>query len=127
MSERLRKTGAALSLTLVTGLGLTACATSDSGETIRVNTVDHDTSGPRISYVYHSNGTREILVNEDGFKKPGASVNNIFEFCDGVDLVELSENNVPEDWNGSGITRTVSDPACADGKLTPSDFQSPAQ
>lgn len=127
MSERyFTKRGTSLGTILLIGgitISTAACGSSKEHDTAVVQT-DKSGTGPTVTYKYHSNGTREIIISRDGLSDDAATANTILEFCDGPDLVEESENNTPNDWPGGGLARTVSYPACKDGKLTPSDFSS---
>ena len=82
---------------------------------------------PGITYQtkYFDDGTRLIKFSGQEVHSPdyGYTPNDIYEFCDGRDLVEETLTYV----GGNGelpesLSRSVNHPACADGKLTPSDF-----
>jgi len=119
--ERVGAVAAAVAL----GLGVTACGSS--GKSSREadqpssGTSRLDSSEVAVSAQYFSNGTRELHLNTSG---EAHAYNNIFEFCDGNDMVE----ETIRDFYGSAgetsaISRSVDYPGCTDGKLTPADFQ----
>lgn len=93
---------------------LAACAGDTSGN------VPAPTEGgePHIEAVYYANGNRTLQYkNDDGVMA------DIFQTCDGRDLVEQSEFlKYGYGAAGNSISRSVGHAACVDGVLTPEDF-----
>jgi hypothetical protein len=67
-----------------------------------------------LEAVYHQNGTRTLRYGNQDF-----SYANIFQVCDGKDLLEQTEDFGK---SGNAPERSVDHPACADGVLSPDDF-----
>ena len=91
------------------GLLLAACGTDDPVvDKPSINeTVSND-----ITAKYFEDGTRLLVLPENFY--------DVLQFCDGMDLVDVSSSTYVE--AGSSVARTINHPACADGRLTPSDF-----
>lgn len=133
-TARNHKLEASLALgTIVLGFGVSGCGAAGVTQQENTTIVSHNKNaadeaqnsqldGPSVTYVYHDNGTLEVILGDRGFNHDLASVNTLFEFCQGNDLVTIVENNTPFKWSGGGLDRSPNDPACADGKLTPTDF-----
>jgi hypothetical protein len=64
---------------------------------------------------YHPNGTRELI-----YQDPEDRFANIIQVCDGKDLIEQSSYHLS---SGNSLERSVGHAACADGQLTPLDFE----
>lgn len=139
MLERYGREVVAITTALVMGLGATACGSksdSSSGSTSKHrHTQPHPSSPnvPNIQVRYFPNGSRELNVsNFDSSKFAGGSdeycedgegcMDNLYEWCDGKDLVEEILFGQSLDDAAAQAQRLPNYPACADGRLTPSDF-----
>lgn len=112
----------------ILGLGLSACGQSSSEEApsptksettakLVYTLSEGKQSGVKITEeFYPKDGTRAIL-----YKGDGAYFQEIYSFCDGIDLVDETFSST----GASSIERSVGHVACSDGKLTPADFQLP--
>lgn len=87
----------ALSLSLIMGLGVSACSSEASGAE----------EAPRNERV-------EITYLDDGTRYTESSTSSFQSFCDGSALIDMT-------YRG-GISRSVDHAACEDGQLTPEDF-----
>lgn len=112
----------AFSLAIVAGLGTSACDVASAQTPPETVTTQEGSEGPSLTYDFHQNGTLEIVVDNSGLTDYQSSVNKLFEFCQGNNLVITSENNPRLGWDGGGIAISPNDSACSDGKLTQSDF-----
>lgn len=123
MRERFSGPVARACLSTIVALGLTAC----NGQTVEAKPPAteqpapvSDASGgdqPEISQTYFPNGTRLtriIFANEKGLYYWDSEA-----WCEGEDMVEQTAN---KGYAGSAKVRSVGHPACADGRLDPSDF-----
>lgn len=118
-SLKFRKQLAGGLLVTMGGLSLVGCSGSSEAAPVASRAVT-DAKGPiSVSVQYFANGTREIdftdSTNPDAFTYLG----RIFEFCDNKDLVEETFGG---SYAGNALQRSADYPACADGKLTPTDF-----
>jgi hypothetical protein len=110
---------------VVAALGLAGCSGSaEQPETTSVTTtqpapeLNKDGDGQvQIEDMYYPNGTRVRSFPSERYW-----FNRVLSVCDGGDLVEYGTSS----GNGTTATveRSVQHSACADGRLTPSDFQS---
>ncbi len=126
----------AIALTMILGLGLTACSSEGKKDPpAKPHNSKPAPTVPNVQVKYFANGSRELVmtaINKSGAidGKEGidvygfSAVTDIFQFCDGPDLVEETEGFTENDGNtiANGLARSVSFPGCADGRLTPSDF-----
>lgn len=114
---------------LVACLGLMAC--SDNSESKSRHSVP---TVPKIQVKYFSDGSRELItsgLNVSDEINTGEGLDNntgysgltdIFQFCDGPDLVEQTKGWTSNEVISTSISRSVDYRGCADGRLTPSDF-----
>jgi len=132
MSERLLHKAVAVGLGLSLGIGATACS---GGNAKTQSTVIKPTASsvPEVKVHYFSNGSRELIlegINDgdartffNGYGEGWSSFEDIYEWCDGKDLVEQTSGVTNGNGaNSTSIIRTVGYAACADGRLTSSDF-----
>lgn len=109
----LRTAGLAIAVGLAS-LTLAACG-NDSGE--RSEAIPTETAeGAGVSYTYFEDGSRLTQYSDSGFA-------DILAFCDGPDMLEQTDFATAAYKAGNAIFRSVDHPACADGKLTASDFK----
>lgn len=131
MSEKLR--GWRLPIgAVVLAVGLVACGGSAKGAPAQQTKPAATQSHPDIQVKYYGDGERELIMDNSNYSGTlrGGPVLNVFEFCDGNNLVAETE----EFGNGSSssIAMTANAQECVDGRLTPSDFprtpdETPAQ
>jgi hypothetical protein len=116
MFDRLRsKEAATVSAVLALGLGVTACGGgSNSGTETTPPTAGTQKTGHKITYYKDDSVT---VVDSSGYYA------ELKEFCQGNMFV--AETFDPYGY-GSSVDTQADSPYCADGKLTPSDFQLPA-
>jgi hypothetical protein len=116
-----RRTGLLRATLVAGGLGmaaiLTACGASDPEPVQTVSTE------PRLEAEYYQNGNRMLRYQDDG-----GEFADVFQTCDGADLLEQTEFSYAGIGNsgvaaGNSVERTAGYAACADGRLTESDFQ----
>ena len=110
MSERLLQR--VMPLVVVLGLGAVGCGESTKTREVNTKTTVVTGSGVTITQIYTEDGRRITRTN-------GFSAEDVFDYCDGPDLVERTE------WtrfDTSGLARSPNHPACADGRLDPADF-----
>ena len=126
MIERFERFKKPVALAVISTLGLTACANngeqSTSGTATSQETVETPTNEIKRQVAYSEDGSRTIYLSGSADKDDAYYVGaNIYQFCDGKDLVEETLRH----WRvaaGIAISRSVQHPACADGKLTEADF-----
>lgn len=122
--ETCAQTKIATSLIAAVGMiGLASCGSSTQEETLNKTPTPEAKKAPNIgerevTAVYFSDGSREIKIGDNDYV-------DTYSYCDGVDLVEQTEIYEPshESAAGGSISRSVNHPACADGSLTPQDFE----
>ena len=69
-----------------------------------------------VRNTYTGAGHRITVYTSEDY---GTTIERSYAYCDGPDLVERDSGYL----GGSSTMRSVAHPACADGKLTPSDFK----
>ncbi len=114
----------AIRATLVAGgLGVAALLTGCSqSSTDKVDDAPKPEVKPTVTSEYFSDGTRRLRYTGS----EGRLFSTVFESCDGSDLVEQTEYSGHGNGGaGNDLERSVGHPACADGKLTESDFAVP--
>ena len=99
------------------GLMLTGCSSSnaDSAPTPKPTAMSTQSQG-QWSRVYSSDGTMITKYN-NGYRDVFITNSR----CDGPDIIEVTTSRIGGNWS-EVYQRGVNDAACADGKLTPSDF-----
>lgn len=103
------------------GIGSAACSSADKAESVKEQTTNTSTpySPNRVEAKYFGNGTRTLIMIGGNYEHGG--LKDIFEFCDGRDLVEETFTT----QGASSVERSTDHRACIDdGKLTPEDFPS---
>jgi hypothetical protein len=72
-----------------------------------------------VEHTYYDDGSRLTEYTDEA-----GDYSDVWAYCDGPDMVEQTAyNGGYKAAAGNAQTRSVAHPACADGKLTPSDFQ----
>lgn len=112
------------SISLAFGLGvgallMGACGSDESGD-IQSPQVQTDADElPMVTAEYYTNGTRVLR-----YKNVDGDYGDIFQACDGQDLIEQTEF-LKHGYGAAGnsMQRSVGHIACADGRLTPEDFE----
>ena len=107
-------------LLLPAALLLSACGSDGTTEAAPAPTgpIISD-EGHDVKEIYYTNGDRRLHF-QDGY---GRTLTDIYQHCDGHDLVEQTYQNVYDRGaSGNDMSRTVGHAACADGRLTPEDF-----
>lgn len=135
MKEILTKERAVIATALTLALGVTACGSSEKTKDSAKPPAQLQiaaNSGVSVRKTTFANGTR--LIRLTGAVDQHSNVGNypvdIFEFCDGNDLVEETLNYEYGDYPviaGGSVSRSVDYTGCVDGKLTPSDFAKPVE
>lgn len=119
--ERINLTKRVIPAFLVAGaLTLGACG-GDSSPEVKLTPEEEAQKAidgvPAIEAEYLPNGNRLLKYTND------RRYTDILQVCDGVDLLEQTARYSDA---GQAPSRSVNHPACADGRLTPEDFQLPS-
>ncbi len=118
MKETLRQPRNLLRLMMLSGAILVAACGSD--EEAITDSEPSTANQVTIETKYFPNGARLISYSNDN-----GQFADRFQHCDGLDLTEQTELFGPryDGASGNAIVRSVGHPACADGVLTPEDFE----
>jgi hypothetical protein len=111
-----RTAGLALAVGLAS-ITLASCG-DDSGSAPKPEDTTAE-DAPNIRADLYPNGTRVLrYINDSGYYA------DVLQACDGTDLIEQTEFlKYGYGAGGNSVERSVNHPACADGKLTASDFK----
>lgn len=125
MSEFIR-TRALIASTLL-AIGASACGGGEGGDATNskaseTTVFEVNDQSPQIFFRYLPNGVREIVFDEFNKYREQNPLNNILQFCDYGQLVEVVEDNVSGNFTPGGLSRTKDYEPCDDNQLTPSDF-----
>lgn len=104
-----RTVGAAVGLCIGSLLLMSCGEDTESIEDSQTN------AGPTVETEYYSSGMRIIYYKDDD-----GAYSDVLQFCDGPDLLEQTSFNYR---SGNAPARSVGHAACADGVLTPEDFE----
>lgn len=125
MVERLREfsvsrwvLGISLGAVVLAGCGSDDVSQSEEVRDPRENITELDEGGVDLEVSYLPNGTRLTVMQSPNYNDPVF----ISQFCAGLDLMTVSEQNFFTDGLAGGIDVSVDHPACADGRLTKEDF-----
>lgn len=134
MKERLSK--AVTTATALVALGGLAGACAAESNADAANQQNHAAPAappeiPKVGVKYFPNGSRELVFttlnkhddNKNALGDDNEYFQNIFQICDGKDLLEQAEGfNFGAGTMAVSISRSVGYAACTDGHLTPEDF-----
>jgi hypothetical protein len=102
---------------LIIALGTSACSNDGSNKGAKETANPAPGKGPvSVSVTYYDNGT---MITDYNASDTGASYAEIVSFCQGDYIVDQTEDYYR---SGNSVARTLDIKACADGKLTASDF-----
>jgi hypothetical protein len=108
-----------LPVAVLATIALAGCGGS-STESTTASAPANQRSPYTSTVTYYPNGTR-IIGNENNDPDNFGDTRDVLDKCDGKDLVE--QTLVFNTSQSTDISRSVNHPACADRKLTPSDFK----